>query len=902
MSALAGGIELAPLLTRIAVDLDAFKTEMEKAKETAKKKSDEISKSIEKAAKVGQSMQKVGASMTKAITVPILAAGTASAKFAMDFSKDMANVRTLLNGTANETSARTKQLSADVLKVSDDVNISSSTIAEGAYQVISAYGDSAETVDLLTIAAKGAKAGGAELVETVDLMSAVTKGYGDISAEANQKAVDLAFTTVKLGQTTFPELASSVGRVIPLAANLKVSQEELFGVMATGTGVTGNAAEVSTQLRGVLQSLMAPTDTMTELMAELGYENGQAMIQGLGLQGTIDAIVGASKKSKLPLQNYIGSIEGQTIALALAGEQSDTLREKIAAMSEATGAAERAFKSATDNEGERFAASLNKMKNAAIKMGDALSPLIEKVADLIGGLADKFSEMSPEAQESAIKLAAVAAAAGPLVSVAGKGVSSIANIAGAIKGLGTAAGAGAGGLGGLTGALGGVLPVAGPVIAAVGGVALAGVAIGTALNQEVVPAVDLFETRMIDASGTIIAKGDELASTLTAQTVVISDGTKAAVGAYMDMDQQVGQILLNQQVTGGAITQETATQMVTTYNTMTDTIKTKLKEGYDTDIANMREYVTAKGLLSQEDADKAQAILSKSYEDKIAKIDAGQKRMKEIWDTAAAEHRDLTQAEEDEVNRIKDEASQMAIVELSESEAEAQAIMQTWADNHTEVTAEMAAEQVKLLNDARDEKILSAQTEYTKQMEIVKQLRADGGEEAKALADKMEAEATRQRDAVVKKAEETRDNGINELKKAYGDLEEDVDTNTGEILTYWGRLKKWWDENSFLPKKARVQIEESHTRVMTNPAAAASGSYSYTGLSYVPYDGYNIIAHKGERVLTAEENREYMQNGAGPSGSGEVAVYTQINLDGKEIGYAVAPHVSVQQAREARRR
>ena len=98
----------------------------------------------------------------------------------------------------------------------------------------------------------------------------------------------------------------------------------------------------------------------------------------------------------------------------------------------------------------------------------------------------------------------------------------------------------------------------------------------------------------------------------------------------------------------------------------------------------------------------------------------------------------------------------------------------------------------------------------------------------------------------------------------------------------------------------RVTYEENVSKGKYNPYA--TGSLQYTGLSYVPYDGYNIIAHKGERILTAEENRDYMQGKNGPASNGEeVAVYTQINLDGKEIGYAVAPHVSVQQARNARR-
>ena len=66
------------------------------------------------------------------------------------------------------------------------------------------------------------------------------KGYNSISETTAKKISDLAFQTQKLGVTTFPEMAESMQPLFPLGNSLNVSYEELFGSMATLTGVTGN--------------------------------------------------------------------------------------------------------------------------------------------------------------------------------------------------------------------------------------------------------------------------------------------------------------------------------------------------------------------------------------------------------------------------------------------------------------------------------------------------------------------------------------------------------------------------------------------------------------------------------------------------------------------------------------
>ncbi len=55
----------------------------------------------------------------------------------------------------------------------------------------------------------------------------------------------------------------------------------------------------------------------------------KAMLADLGLAGALDVIKDAAEASNMPLQKYISSIEGQTLALALTGTQADTIYRNL---------------------------------------------------------------------------------------------------------------------------------------------------------------------------------------------------------------------------------------------------------------------------------------------------------------------------------------------------------------------------------------------------------------------------------------------------------------------------------------------------------------------------------------------------------------------------------------------
>ena len=390
---------------------------------------------------------RAGGVMTAGFTLPLVAAAAASLTFATEINASMANVATLIPNATE----RVLELKGEVQDLAIETGKSTSDLSDGLFQVISAFGDTADTAAVLGVNARAAAAGLATTTDAINLTSAVTKGYNDTSLEAVQHVSDLAFITNKLGQTTFPELAASLGRVVPLSAELKVSQEELFGVMATATGVTGNASEVSTQLRGVLQSLLAPTADMGVLFEKLGVSSGKALIEQHGLQGAIELVTQAAEQTGEPLQKFIGSIEGQTLALALSGSQADTFTQKLAAMEDVAGATDEAFREQSQGvNAAGFAWSQLKQEMAVIaqEAGQTLLPVLAGVMGVVRDIlpfvrkaVDFFADLPAPIQTAAIAGAALVAAIGPLLLAFGAVAGAVSALLPILSAIGIAIGA-----------------------------------------------------------------------------------------------------------------------------------------------------------------------------------------------------------------------------------------------------------------------------------------------------------------------------------------------------------------------------------------------------------------------------------------------------------------------------
>lgn len=315
---------------------------------------------------------KTSAAALVGVTAAVVGVATTCGKQAADVEKAMAQTRTLLTGTADKTQARTAELTQDVMNISRVTGRVSTEIAAGSYQVISAFQDTADTASILETATKAAIAGQAETVDTVNALAAVTKAYGDTSARAVTHVSDLSFETIRLGQTTMPELANGIQKASGSAAALHVSQEELYAGFATLTGVIGNTDTVGTALNTLYTKMLKPSKALSKAVESLGYKSAYAMVQQEGLGGTIKKLGqyaggDATKFAALFSMRDLKAAQGILNTM-------DVYEQKLSELQDADGATDRAFMTSINNWNDMFGIASNKVSVFAQQVGMKLLP------------------------------------------------------------------------------------------------------------------------------------------------------------------------------------------------------------------------------------------------------------------------------------------------------------------------------------------------------------------------------------------------------------------------------------------------------------------------------------------------------------------------------------------------
>lgn len=427
--------------------------------------------------KVGRNTEKIGKTLMTHVTVPLIGIGAAALKTSNDFQDGMAQVSTI----ADTTKASMGNLSKGVIDLSNKTGKGVNELAKAEYEALSASADTAKVTEFLGVATKASVGGFTDVSTAVNGLTNVLNSYGLEADKANDIANQLLITQ-NLGKTTFGELATTMGKATPVAANLGLKTQELFSSLAVTTAQGLSTSESVTALKAAMSNIVKPSDEAKKAAQALGIEFEASKVKtkgwlpfltdlssklkqaspelakicneigtktkqlnnltskgGKGNKKQITSLKkelkGLEKEMKLlaemsdspisAMSKMFGSVDGLNSILMLTSEQGiGKYNEAMKQMGTNTHALDDAYNK-MQTPAEKFRQSLNRAKNSLLGVGGALTPTMETLGKVIDKITSRISKLTPRQQETIVKFGLIAASIAPALIVAGKFTSSL---------------------------------------------------------------------------------------------------------------------------------------------------------------------------------------------------------------------------------------------------------------------------------------------------------------------------------------------------------------------------------------------------------------------------------------------------------------------------------------------
>jgi TP901 family phage tail tape measure protein len=343
---------------------------------------------------VSKQFGKIGTAAVAGVAGGVAIAGAAIAGVAIKgvsefikFEDQMNEVFTLLPNISGEAMS---QMRDQVLDVSEEMGRLPEDIVPALYQSISAGVPKDNVFEFLEQAHKASLGGVTDLETAVDGITSVMNAYGsDVVSAAN--ASDVMFTAVRLGKTDFQQLSRSLFNVIPTAASLGVSFEDVSASLAVLTGQGTPTRVATTQIRSALVEASKGGTKLDEAIKEMtGSSFPELIQQGTSMPGIFEAL-----RNSMPDQQFkdlFGSVEAVNAVLGITGPNFDKTVSAMEEMQDSAGATDAAYERMNSGMARTLEVLQAKFKTTFIRIGDALSPLVTFLGD---ALLRAFENLEP---------------------------------------------------------------------------------------------------------------------------------------------------------------------------------------------------------------------------------------------------------------------------------------------------------------------------------------------------------------------------------------------------------------------------------------------------------------------------------------------------------------------------
>lgn len=443
-----------------------------------------VSSAEAKMSSLGKGLAISGAAMTAAVTVPLKQAASAIYQSGSEFDAQMSKVFAIAGDSVTENTEAMEALRTKALEMGSTTQFTASQAGEAMEYMAMAGWKTEEMLSAVEPLMNLAAAAGADLGTTSDIVTDAMTAFGlsatdtvqvvkdgmEMNVNAVEYFADILAAASSNSNTNVTMLGESFKYAASLAGSLGYSANDVaiaLGLMAN-TGIKSTMA--GTSLSRVLQNMIKPSDETATAMEALGISMRDSKGQAKSLREIMLDFRSVAQKNGVDLAEMTKQVEELDAQFAAGKISEKDYEEKLEDLTHGSGDFLRqitqiagarglpgllAIMNATDEDFDKLTLAIDNSTGAAAKMkavmldnvkGDvtlfnsALEGLeitlwklgetgIRNIIQRGTELIDTFRTADPAIQSGTLRIAALAAAAGPVMAAMGGIVSLLPTLA-----------------------------------------------------------------------------------------------------------------------------------------------------------------------------------------------------------------------------------------------------------------------------------------------------------------------------------------------------------------------------------------------------------------------------------------------------------------------------------------
>lgn len=416
-------LQLAKVIDAVLTLRDNFSATLDKATKGLENTAKQMQRTGKSIQKTGKDISNIGSTLTKSITLPIIGAGGALVKLASNFDDAYDKIRVGTGATGDAL----KQLESDFTAVYKSVPSSVDDVSTAIADLNTRLGLTDKPLQELT-----AQMLNLSRITKTDLSTVIqssTRMFQDagIKQKDYSKALDYTF---KVAQQT----GIGIDRLQQLMTQFGGPLRQMGFDWQTSAAMLGKFEKEGVNTELVVGSLRIALGKMAKQNIKDPAQALQTAIKRIKDAGT------AGKANAIALE-YFGAKAGPDMAAAIREGRLDldtllkTLKNSPDTINKAA--------SDTADFAEKFTVLKNQiavgLQPVALKLFDTINnlvPTFQRISDVVVKLGDKFAKLTPKQQDMILKLAVMAAAAGPTIKAFGNIIGTVGNVTRKIGDLG----------------------------------------------------------------------------------------------------------------------------------------------------------------------------------------------------------------------------------------------------------------------------------------------------------------------------------------------------------------------------------------------------------------------------------------------------------------------------------